>query len=312
MGSRAVRLAVSVTGDDRAEVMALFAAALPDAEIVDAVTATGDVDYVVAGVRDERLFASRRPPKAIFSFGAGVNGVLAIPNLPHDVPLFRLEDAGMAAQMVRYVLAAALRFAGRFDVYAKQQREHLWRAHDPREPEALTAGVLGIGVIGGAIAQALAAQGFRVRGHARNARSLAGVECHAGEAGLDTFLAGLDMLVAVVPLTPSTRGMLNRRTLALLADGAHVINIGRGALVNDVDLIALLDEGKLGGATLDVFDPEPLPPEHPYWARADVTLTPHVSGATLADIAVAQIAAKIRRLEQGLPVTGLVDRARGY
>jgi glyoxylate/hydroxypyruvate reductase A len=106
--------------------------------------------------------------------------------------------------------------------------------------------------------------------------------------------------------------MLNRRTLAKLADGAHLVNIGRGALVNDADLIALLDEGKLGGATLDVFDPEPLPPTHPYWSRSDVVLTPHVSGTTLPDEAVTQIAAKIRRLEQGLPVTGVVDRQRGY
>jgi glyoxylate/hydroxypyruvate reductase A len=308
----AVRLAVSVTGHDSAYVMRLLAAALPDAEVVDAATASGDFDYVVAGVRDERLFASRQPPKAIFSFGAGVNGVLAISNLPSDVPLIRLEDAGMAAQMIRYVLAATLRFAGQFDVYAKQQREHVWRAYDPRLPEAMNAGVLGIGVIGGKIAQALATQGFRVRGHARGAKRLAGVECYAGDAGLDEFLDGLDLLVAAVPLTPATRGMLDRRTLAKLAQGAHLINIGRGALVNEADLIALLDEGHLSGATLDVFETEPLPPSHPYWSRADVTLTPHVSGATLPDIAVAQIAAKVRRLEQGLPVTGVVDRTRGY
>jgi glyoxylate/hydroxypyruvate reductase A len=171
-GQRALRIAVSVTGDDGARVMELFAAAMPDAEIVDAVTATGDVDYVVAGVRDERLFASRRPPSAIFSFGAGVNGVLAMENLPRDVPLIRLEDAGMAAQMVRYALAVALRVAGRFDVYARQQAERKWLQHDPRDPGSFVTGVLGIGVIGGAIAQALAAQGFRVRGYARGARIL--------------------------------------------------------------------------------------------------------------------------------------------
>lgn len=307
-----MRLAVSVNGDNSAHVMRMFAAALPDVEVVDAVTAGGDFDYVVAGVRDERLFASRRLPKAVFSFGAGVNAVLAIPNLPVDVPLIRLEDAGMAAQMIRYVLAAALRFAGHFDVYAKQQREHLWRAYDPRPPESMVAGVLGVGVIGGKIAQALATQGFRVRGHARNPKTLAGVDCYAGDAGLDAFLDGLDLLVAVVPLTAATRGMLDRRTLAKLAEGAHLINVGRGALVNDADLIALLDEGHLSGATLDVFDVEPLPPSHPYWSRSDVTLTPHVSGVTLPDMAVAQIAAKVRRLEQGLPVTGVVDRTRGY
>jgi glyoxylate/hydroxypyruvate reductase A len=306
------RLAVSVGWVDTAQVLALFAAALPDMEVVDAVSAEGDADYIVAGVRDERLFASRRTPKAVFSFGAGVNGVLSIPNLPPDAPLIRLEDAGMTAQMVRYVLAAALRVFGRFDTYARQQRDSVWLQHEPRTPASFAAGVLGIGVIGGAIARALAAQGFRVRGHARTQRTLAGVECHAGDAALDGFLSGLDFLVAVVPLTPATRGMLNRRALAKLADGAHLVNIGRGGLVNDADLIALLDKGKLSGATLDVFDEEPLPQEHPFWARADVALTPHVSGTTLPHEAVAQIAAKIRRLEQGLPVTGVVDRMRGY
>jgi glyoxylate/hydroxypyruvate reductase A len=214
--------------------------------------------------------------------------------------------------MVRYVVAAALRVAGRFDVYARQQQRRVWEQHAPRPPGAMTAGVLGLGMIGAAIAQALAAQGFRVRGHARTPKTLDGVDCHAGDAGLHAFLAGLDLLVAVVPLTPATRGMLNRRTLALLAAGAHLINVGRGAIVRDADLLALLDEGKLSGATLDVFDREPLPVEHPYWSRPDVTVTPHISGTTLAHEAVAQIAAKIRRLEQGLPVTGVVDRERGY
>lgn len=310
--SRAVRVAVRVGDDDAPRVLSLFAAALPDAEVVDARTAAPGADYVVAGFRDESLFERQRAMKAVFSFGAGVNGVLTLPGLRADVTLIRLEDAGMKVQMVRYVLATVLRIAGRFDVYARQQREGLWLQHDPRPPASMNVGVLGIGVIGGAVAQALAAQGFRVRGHARSVRSLDGVECHSGDAGLDAFLAGLDVLVAVVPLTVATRGMLNRRTLARLADGAHLINIGRGALVVDADLLALLDEGKLGGATLDVFDPEPPPSDHPYWSHERVALTPHVSGTTLPDEAVAQIAAKIRRLEQGLPVTGVVDRARGY
>ncbi len=306
------RLAVAVAGDDDEAVLARFAAALPELEVVDALASPGDADYVVAGPCDERLFATRRALRAVFAFGAGVNGVLAIPNLPAHVPLIRLEDAGMAAQMVRYVLAVALRVAGRFDVYARQQREGTWRQHDPRAPATFNAGVLGLGVIGRAIAVALAAQGFRVRGHARTPHAIDGIECHAGDAALDAFLAGLDLLVAVVPLTPATRGILDRRRLGKLADGAHVVNIGRGALVNDADLLALLDEGKLAGATLDVFGTEPLPPAHPYWKRRDVDLTPHVSGATLPGEAVAQIAAKIRRLEQGLPVTGVVDRTRGY
>ncbi|MEO5764637.1 MAG: glyoxylate/hydroxypyruvate reductase A [Casimicrobiaceae bacterium] len=307
-----IRVAVVVEPQDSPRVLSLFAAALPEARIVDARTDGAVADYVVAGFRDDTLFERQRAMKAVFAFGAGVNGVLALPGLPASVPVIRLEDAGMAAQMVRYVLATVLRVAGGFDVYAAQQRDGVWRQHAVRPSSSIHVGVLGIGVIGGAIARSLAAQGFRVRGHARSRRTLDGVDCRAGDAGLDAFLDGLDILVAVLPLTPATRGLLCRRTLGKLAVGAHLINIGRGALVNDTDLIGLLDEGKLRGATLDVFDPEPLPHGHPFWSRSDVTVTPHVSGTTLPDEAVTQIAAKIRRLERGGPVTGVVDRTRGY
>jgi glyoxylate/hydroxypyruvate reductase A len=307
-----MRVAVCVNPNDGPEVRSLFSAAMPGADIVDASAAGDGADYVVAGFRDESLFARQRAMKAVFAFGAGVDGVLALPGLPRDVPLVRLEDAGMQAQMVRYVVATALRVAGRFDVYAQQQRRGVWKQHDPRPPPAMVAGVLGIGVIGGAIAQALAAQGFRVRGHARTARTLAGVDCHAGDRGLDAFLTGLDLLVNVAPLTPATEGILNRRNLSRLADRAHLINIARGAHVVDSDLLALLDEGRLSGATLDVFRDEPLPAAHPFWDHPGIAITPHVAGVTLPAEAVAQIASKIARLERGLPVSGVVDRERGY
>ncbi len=126
------------------------------------------------------------------------------------------------------------------------------------------------------------------------------------------FLDGVDFLVDVLPLTPATTGLLDAQALALLADGAHVLNIGRGATLVDGDLLALLDSGKLGGATLDVFAPEPLEPTHPFWTHPRVTITPHVAGLTVPEDAVAQIAAKIRKLERGEPVTGLVDWKRGY
>jgi glyoxylate/hydroxypyruvate reductase A len=140
---------------------------------------------------------------------------------------------------------------------------------------------------------------------------MAGVQCLSGR-DFDAFLKGLDVLVNVVPLTPATDGILNRQTLSRLADGAHVINVARGRHLVESDLIALLDSGKLSGATLDVFLDEPLPEDHPFWDRADIAITPHVAGVTLPIEAVAQIAGKIRRLEQGLPVTGVVDLERGY
>jgi glyoxylate/hydroxypyruvate reductase A len=139
-----------------------------------------------------------------------------------------------------------------------------------------------------------------------------GVTHHAGEGGLPAFLAATKVLVCLLPSTPATRGMLDRALLGRLPAGAQVINVARGDLVVDADLVALLDSGHLAGAVLDVFREEPLPAAHPFWHHPRIVVTPHVSAATLVEPAVAQIAAKIRRLEAGLPVTGVVDRSRGY
>jgi glyoxylate/hydroxypyruvate reductase A len=298
--------------------MGLFAAALPEARVdrhephqpVD--PSVPQADYVVAAYPSKTLFAEQRSPKAVFTVSAGIGHVLRMPNLPREVPLIRVEDAGMAPQMIRYVLTAAMRFVQRFDVYRRQQRNAQWVQHPPSAPAQITAGVMGLGVIGAAIARALAAQGFVVRGHARTRKQIEGVRCHAGDAELGAFLDGLDILVNVLPSTPATTGVLNRANMTRLADGAHVVNVGRGDALVDEDLLALLDSGKLSGATLDVFRKEPLPSEHPFWQRPEITITPHVSGLTIPDETVAQLAAKIRGLERGERVSGVVDYARGY
>jgi glyoxylate/hydroxypyruvate reductase A len=269
-------------------------------------------DYVVAYGRCETLFDEQHRPKAIFTLSAGVRHLLTLPNIPRDVPIVRLEDAGMAEQMIRYVLSAALRVVQHLDVYARQQREAHWDQHEPRPPASVKAGVMGLGVIGAQVARALAAKGFVVRGYARSAKEVAGVAIFAGESRLDAFLDGLDFLVCVLPATPATDGILNRQTLSRLADGAHVVNIGRGASLVEEDLIALLESGKIAGATLDVFRKEPLPADHPFWRRPEIVVTPHVSGLTVPDAAIAQIADKIMRLERGEPVSGIVAFERGY
>jgi glyoxylate/hydroxypyruvate reductase len=296
----------------------LLRAALPGAQVSlrlwgqlvypDAIPA----DYVVAYGRCDTLFDEQRRMKAIFALSAGVGHLLGLPNIPRDVPLIRLEDAGMAEQMIRYVLATALRFLLRLDAYARQQRESRWEQIDPRSPSSVNAGVMGLGVIGAQVALALAAQGFAVRGYGRTAKDVDGVAVFAGEARLGAFLDGLDFLVCVLPATPATDGILDRRSLARLANGAHVVNIGRGAALVEEDLIALLNSGKLAGATLDVFRKEPLPSDHPFWRRPEIMVTPHISGLSVPDASIAQIASKIARLERGESVTGVVAFERGY
>lgn len=258
------------------------------------------------------LFVEQPRLQALFNLGAGVDALLALPELPLQLPLYRLEDAGMARSMADYALAAVLRSYRRFDRYAQAQAAQRWQAEPLPQRETYAVGVLGLGVIGAAIASTLQQQGFAVRGHARSRRTLAGVQCYAGDTEFDAFLAGLDVLVAALPATSGTDGLLDRTALAKLAQGAHLVNIGRGNALVEADLLSLLDEGHLSGATLDVFAQEPLPPGHPFWARSDILVTPHVAAETERDPAVAQIADKLVAWSRGEPVSGGVDRRRGY
>ena len=306
--------------DDAAELRWLERARvlLPAAEVwlrkpsAPADAAATQADYAIVGSPGAGLFDEQRSLKALFALSAGVNAYLRLSNLPPNVPLVRLEDAGMAAPMTRYVLASVLRRALRLDTYARDQRERRWVPQEARAPSTLQTGVLGLGAIGSAIACALRDHGFAVRGYARSPRQIEGVRCMAGSNDFDAFFDGLDVLVSALPLTPETDGVLNRRTLSRMARGSHLVSIGRGAHLVDADLLALLDAGNLASATLDVFRKEPLPADHPFWGRPEIEVTPHVSGPTLIEESLVQVAGKIRQLERGEPISGIVDRQRGY
>jgi glyoxylate/hydroxypyruvate reductase len=313
-----MRVMICIPRDDADLWTALVREALPEADVQwrdpDAASDPGapQADYVVLGARSSTLFVEQRRMRAVFTLSAGVRHVLTQPEIDAQVPIVRLEDAGMAAQMTRYVVAAALRFALQLDRYHADQAEARWNRRDPCDVASMTCGVLGLGVIGTRIAHGLLAQGFQVRGHSRTQKAIDGVRCYAGTPGLSGFLNGLDLLVSVLPATDETKNLLQRSALELMAPESHVINIGRGVHLVEQDLLALLDRGHLAGATLDVFREEPLPPEHPFWGRRDITITPHVSGMTLPGPSVAQVTGKIRALERGMAVTGVVDRTRGY
>ena len=271
-----------------------------------------DIDYALLWKPPARLLRDLGSVKAIFNLGAGIDSLAGSEALPAGVPVVRVEDAGMAEQMSEYVVHAVLRQYREFDSYAEAQRAGLWRPLARRQKRGFDIGILGIGVLGTAVAAALLPFGFPLAGWSRTRKAVAGVDSYAGSAELDAFLARCQVLVCLLPLTRDTRGLLDRRTLSQLPVGAHLVNVARGALIVDDDLLALLDEGRLGGATLDVFQDEPLPAAHPFWHHPRISITPHVSAVTLVEESVAQIAAKITRLEAGLPITGIVDPERDF
>lgn len=291
-----------------------IAAALPGAEawLWTPECADRQADYAIVFAPPAELFDSQRELKAVFNYGAGVDGVMALPTLPKHIPLVRLNDAGMASQMAEYVCHALIRHVREFDAYAGQARERLWKLRRPPDRADFPVGVMGLGVIGGQVASAVASFGYPTFGWTRTPGSLPGIATFSGPEGLEGFLRSVRVLVCMLPLTPQTEGILNRSTLSRLKPGGYLINVARGGHLVEEDLLALLAEGVLAGATLDVVRKEPLPAEHPFWGEPRITLTPHVSAITLREESMSQIAQKIRDLEQGKPVAGVVDFARGY
>ncbi|MDB5798972.1 MAG: glyoxylate/hydroxypyruvate reductase [Paucimonas sp.] len=251
--------------------------------------------------------------KAAFNLGAGVDGILQHgAQLPPGLPIVRLDDAGMGEQMVEYASWAVLAYFRRFDDYARQQQQAQWRFLKPYPKREFTVGILGMGVLGRQIAAGLRQFGFPVNGWSRSRKDIEGVQCFAGDDELDGFLRASRVLVCILPLTAATTGILNRANLEKLPAGAFVINIARGPHLVEDDLLALVQNGHIAGATLDVAQQEPLPASHPFWREPRITITPHVAAVTLRPISIEQIAGKIRMLERGEPIAGVVDRSLGY
>jgi glyoxylate/hydroxypyruvate reductase A len=205
-----------------------------------------------------------------------------------------------------------LRYFRRFDEYEAQARSGQWLPLPQHYKEDFAVGVLGMGVLGTRVLEALAPFGFPLRAWSRTEKGMPGVQCFHGPDGLDTFLRGSRVLVCMLPLTPETSNLVNRTNMCKLPQGSYVINVARGAHLAEPDLVALIKSGHIAAATLDVFRNEPLPAQHPFWQEPRITITPHISALTLRRESVQQIAEKIRKVEQGQPVTDVVDRNRGY
>jgi glyoxylate/hydroxypyruvate reductase A len=268
-------------------------------------------DYAVVWAPAQQFFDEQPQLKAVFAIGAGVDALLKL-RLPPHATLVRLDDAGMAVQMAEYVSQVVIRHFRELDVYEANARQGQWTNYLPRHRAEFPVGIMGMGVLGQRVAQALAHFEFPVNGWSRTPKSIDGVHGFLGTDQFHEFLSKTRVLVNLLPLTDDTRDIMNRDTLSRLLPGAYVINVARGAHLVDDDLLALIDSGHLAGATLDVFRTEPLPLLHPFWHQPRITITPHTSARTLRETSVAQIAGKIKALQRGEMVAGMVDPTRGY
>jgi glyoxylate/hydroxypyruvate reductase A len=293
------------------------ASQLPDAQVdIWQPGASWHAEYAIGWSPPPEFFASQPRLRAFFTTGAGVEHVIANPKVPPDLPVVRVEDAGMGPQMIDYCRYEILHWMQRRDEYAAHRAAGVWKQHAPSFRDEWPIGVFGLGVLGRQVASAFALDGFPVNAYSRSAaQSESGVRMFSeaqGPSQFAAFMAATRVLVILAPLTAETQDKFDLETLQLLPPASYVINIARGGLLIDEALLKLLDSGHLAGAALDVFRQEPLPAEHRYWTHPKVRITPHVAAITPLGSASTQIVEKIHRMARNEPVTGVIDRQRGY
>ncbi len=269
-----------------------------------------EVDYIVYAPGSElQDFTPYTRCKAVMSLWAGVERITGNKTLTQ--PLTRMVDSGLEEGMCEWVAGHVLRYHLGMDRHILGQNGD-WCQQPPPLARNRRVGILGLGVLGQAVAGTLAALKFDTAGWSRSEKDIAGISCYGGDPGLRAVLARSEILVLLLPDTPETTNLLNTDTLALMPRGAMIVNPGRGPLIDDEALLAALDSGQISHATLDVFRVEPLPAGHPYWAHANVTVTPHIASDTRADTASQVVAENIRRCEAGEELMFRVDREAGY
>ena len=272
-----------------------------------------EIDAVLAWYRPLDALAAFPNLRLLTSLGAGVDHIVEQRHLiPDGVVVTRIVDPAMTAQMTEWCAMAVTARLRRWDDYRALQRERRYEGLAVPRPDQVTIGIMGLGVLGRACARLFRAMGYGVRGWSRGPGREPGVACFHGPGGLKAFLASCDVLICLLPLTPDTSGILNRRTLAWLKPGCHVINAARGGLVIERDLIAAIDAGHVAAATVDVQSLEPMPDDHPFWYHPRIVSFPHVAAFTVPETGSAQVAANYSRLENGEALENEVDLERGY
>jgi glyoxylate/hydroxypyruvate reductase len=310
---------LAITGWDPQEWDARFRAGAPGRDIrlwPDRVGDPAEIAYAAVWKPPPGLLGRFANLRVIFSLGAGVDALTGDTTLP-AVPLVRIVDPDLTMRMTEYVVLQVLMIHRQQRAYDAQQRQRVWNELPQPAAHEVAVGIMGLGVLGGAAATALARFGFRVAGWSRTAKRIEGIETFHGCDGLDAFLVRSEILVCLLPHTHATSAILDHALLRKLKrdgalGGAYLINAGRGKLLVERDLLAALEDGALAGATLDVFAEEPLPKASPLWSHPQVTVTPHAAAASVPNALVDNVLRQIARFERGEAMGNVIDRVAGY
>jgi glyoxylate/hydroxypyruvate reductase A len=273
---------------------------------------TSEIEFALAWKPEPGYLRQFPNLRVIFSLGAGVDHIFADPWLPADVPIVRIVDEDLSAQLSEYAIHLILHFHRKMSYYFSCQTHRQWGEPGRTVTSQATVAILGLGHVGSDLARKLRDLGFRVNGWSRTPKALRDIECYHGEGGLEPALHGANFLVCALPLTRATKEIINANTLASLSPGAYLINIGRGDHIIDRDLVTALAQGRLAGAMLEVFRQEPLPPDHEFWGDPRIRITPHIAGDPNAKTAARQLAENILRTRRGESLKNVVDSIVGY
>ncbi|MBU0583491.1 MAG: glyoxylate/hydroxypyruvate reductase A [Alphaproteobacteria bacterium] len=300
--------------EETREWIGLLSRLMPDHEIrdFDDPGQLSAVEYAVVWAPPRGGIARFPNLKAVVSVGAGVDHVLRDPNLPKHLPILRTTGPDMVQRLREYVALHVLAHHRELATTDASQARGEWRQIVTPVAGRRRVGVMGLGNIARACARTLVDLGFDTAGWSRSGRQVDGVTVFAGADGLPAFLAQTEILVCLLPLTPETRDILDSRLFAQLPKGARLINAGRGGHLVEDDLLAALDSGRLGGATLDVFRTEPLPADHPFWGHPRIRITPHIASMIDAETGASVIAENIRCFERTGASDAVADPKRGY
>lgn len=271
-----------------------------------------DIDYLVVWGDFDIDYDAMPRLKAIFSLGAGIDHMGDLAHVPPQVSIIRFVDPLLTEEMTGYVVMNVLRFHRHDGFYRARQASGEWAQVTVPPAGDIGIGIAGAGVLGSAAAKALAFLGYDVAVWSRTEKQIDDATSYAGAKSLPDFLGRTDILVGLLPLTDETRSLWCARTFAMLKPGAFVINAGRGASLNEADLLAALESGQIGGAALDVFEHEPLPPGHAFWEHRDIVVSPHVASLSNPEALTSHVTRNIARIERGEAPDGLVGREKRY
>lgn len=271
-----------------------------------------EVEFAISWNHPRGLFKNYPNLKVIASMGAGVDHILSDSALPEGVKITKVVDNTLTEDMGDFVLSQVMNHIRGLHNCVKSQNKKEWEKFQYKRPQNTKVGIMGLGVLGNAVADKLHKNFFQVYGWSRTEKSSENVNSFHGKDQLEEFLQNSEILVCLLPLTADTENILNADLFDMLPEGAYVINVARGEHLVEHDLMEMIDKGHLSGASLDVFREEPLPDEHPFWEHSKINITPHIASITKPKSVVPQIVENYESMKEEEPLKNEVEIDRGY